>query len=159
MNWTKIKLGAGLVAMVSILTAARLLAQRAGEMTNPPAGVFIQSPALPDASAGLAQAMFDQVLNNPSSLLLIAFLCVFAWLADDLPFLNSRYVAHCTVILGALTYWTVTSVASVPKTFPHPQAVFVMNGTLCGFVAFVIHKQAVARVIAFVRAHGAANVN
>lgn len=147
MNWNNIKLVSGMVAMLGMVTTANLLAQGAGH-------VAAAAPAATaDPTGGIAQAMFSQVFNNPSSLLVVAFLCVFAWLADDLPFLNSRYVAHCTVILGACIYWAFTDVASVPKTFPHPQVVFVANGTLCGFLAFTIHKKAVARIINMVRGH------
>src|SRR6187455_2686997 len=50
-------------------------------------------------------AMFGQVLNNPASMLVVGVLCIVAWLVDDLPFVNSRYVAHATVIAGGAIYW------------------------------------------------------
>jgi hypothetical protein len=113
------------------------------------------APAFPesnDLQANILSAAYHQVLNNPASLMVIAFLCVLAWLCDDLPFINSRYVAHLTVILGAAIYWLFAGPESVPKTFPYPFVVLVVNGTLCGFVAFTVHRQMVARIISFVRA-------
>jgi len=96
-------------------------------------------------------AMFYQVLNNPASLSVIGFLCIIAWLVDDLPFVNSRYVAHLTVIAGGAIYWMFATPASVPSSYPYPMAVLVVNGTICGFFAFIAHRQVVARCINFVR--------
>lgn len=108
--------------------------------------------AAPDAGANVIWAMYNQVARDPACAIVIVFLCVVAWLMDDTPIINSRYVAHLTVIAGASIYWLFTVPGSVPKNFPHPWAVFVVNGTICGFIAFVIHRQAVARVMEFVRA-------
>lgn len=100
----------------------------------------------------IIHAAWQQVLNNPASLTVIGFLCVLAWLADDLPFINSRYVAHLTVIAGGCTYWLFGSPGSVPKSFPYPFAVLVANGIMCGFAAYTVHRQAIARLISLVRA-------
>ena len=91
--------------------------------------------------------MFYQVWSNPSSLLVVAYLCVFAWLLEDLPFVSNRYVAHYTVLLGMASYWGFALEKSVPAGFPHPQFVFVANGCICGFMAYVIHRQVVARML------------
>lgn len=107
--------------------------------------------ASPDVQANILSAMWLQVVNNPASLTVIGFLCVWAWLFDDLPFISSRYVPHITVILGESIYWLFAGPASVPKSYPYPIAVFVSNGTLCGFFAFLVHRQIVARIIAMVR--------
>lgn len=105
--------------------------------------------SLPDPN--LLSAMYASVIHNPASLMVIGVLCVFAWLADDLPFVNSRYVAHYTVIAGASIYWLFAFPASVPVNFPHPSAVFASNGIICGLVAFGIHKQAIARLLNYMR--------
>ena len=131
--------GGGMIAILIFANALNAFAQG----TAAPAAAFTEG--------NIISAMYGQVLSNPSSLLVIAFLSVFAWLLDDLPFINSRYVAHFTVMLGACIYWAFTTERSVPATFPHPFAVFVVNGTLCGFVAFVLHRQLVARLINLVR--------
>ncbi len=107
--------------------------------------------SMPDGQANIVSASFHQVLNNPASLTVIGFLCVFAWLCDDLPFINSRYVSHFTVMLGGGTYWLFAGPGSVPKNFPYPTAVLVVNGIMCGFAAFIVHRQAIARMISFVR--------
>ena len=100
--------------------------------------------------AGITTAMFYQVWSNPSSLLVIAYLCVFAWLLEDLPFVASKYVPHYTVILGMASYWGFAVEQSVPNGFPHPQMVFIANGCICGFIAFVIHRQVIARIVELV---------
>ena len=139
----KSKLILGLIGMGCTLMAANVMGQNAGN-TAPTAVNLAADP-------NILYAMLGQVLNNPSSLLVIAFLCIVAWLADDLPFIASKYVPHLCVVFGASIYWMFTSVDTVPKSFPHPHAVFIVNGTICGFVAAVIHRQAVARIIDIVR--------
>ena len=109
--------------------------------------------ALPDGP-NILYAMIGQVLNNPSSLLVIAFLGIVDWLADDLPLINSKYVAHISVITGACIYWMFTTESAVPKSFPHPYAVFIVNGCICGFVAAVGHRQIVARLINVIQGNG-----
>ncbi|HEY1788580.1 MAG TPA: hypothetical protein VGJ73_10515 [Verrucomicrobiae bacterium] len=145
-----VKLTFGFVGMLSTLLAARVM----GQTTNATTTSIVQG--LPD-SPNILYGMFAQVLNNPSSLLVIAFLCILAWLADDMPFLPSKYVAHFCVVIGASIYWMFTSEATVPKSFPHPEAVFIVNGCICGFMAFAIHRQAIARIITLI--HGQSEPN
>lgn len=90
-------------------------------------------------------APFKQVLNSPASLLVIPGLSIVAWLIEIAPFINSKFIPHVCVGLGGAFYWMFTSAASVPKSFPHPSAVLVMNGIICGFLAFVVHKQLICR--------------
>jgi hypothetical protein len=138
------KLLAGGLGMLFCLLASNVMAQ-----TNANPALVAALPETPNVLYG----MYGQVLNNPASVMVIPFLMVLAWLVDDLPFINSRYVVHITVITGASIYWAFTSVDTVPKSFPHPLMVFVVNGTICGFVAFVGHRQAIARLINMVQAH------
>jgi len=137
----EMKMTAGLLGMSFLLVAANVLGQTNAEVTRP----IVE--AIPSKSPNILYAMICQVLNNPSSLLVVAFLCIVDWLVDDLPFIPSKYVVHCSVIAGASIFWMFTSRESVPSYFPHPLAVFVVNGSICGFVAFVIHRQAIVRLI------------
>lgn len=139
----EIKIGAGIIGMGIFLTAARVFAQATPEPAKPLA-VAIQSDG-----PNILYAMFAQMLNNPSSLLVIAFLCVVNWLVDDLPFIPSKYVKHCSVVTGASIFWMFTSRDAVPSYYPHPLAVFFANGTVCGFIAFAAHKKVTMRVINF----------
>ena len=139
----KRKLIYGGLGMLSSLMAAHA-------QTNTPASFTNAVNNLP-GGPNIIYAMYGQVLNNPSSLLVIAFLCIMAWLADDLPFIPSKYVAHLCVIIGACMFRFFTAESTVPTSFPHPQAVFIVNGTICGFVAYIIHRQAVSRIINLVR--------
>lgn len=103
------------------------------------------------AKANVATAMFDTILNNPASLFCIIYLGVIAWLLDDFPFVNSKFVVHITAILGASTYWLFCFPSDVPKNYPHPVAVLVGIGFICGFVAGIIHKRMVAYAIDWFR--------
>jgi len=136
--WPRFKLFAGGLGMAACLIAANVLGQ-----TNAPSELAAKLPDEPN----VLYAMIGQVLNNPSSLLVIAFLCIVCWLLDDLPFVNSKYVVHCSVVAGGSIYWMFTAAETVPRSFPHPLAVFIVNGCICGFIAFVIHQQAVSRFI------------
>lgn len=143
-NYARLKIFSGLLGMTGCLVAANVLGQSAN-----PSPLAAKLPDEPN----ILYAMLGQVLNNPSSLLVVAFLCILCWLLDDLPFMNSKYVPHCSVIIGAAIYWMFTSDETVPKSFPHPLAVFVVNGTICGFVAFVVHRWAIARFINYFAAN------
>jgi len=141
MSLPRFKIFLGTIGMLTTLLTARALGETAAQPEL--AELAAKLPAEPN----ILYAMLGQVLNNPSSLLVVAFLCILCWLLDDLPFVNSKYVPHCAVVIGASIYWLFTSSETVPKSFPHPQAVFVVNGTICGFVAFVIHRWAITRFI------------
>ncbi len=91
--------------------------------------------------------MFDQIVNNPASLLLIFVISIIAWLVETLPSINSKLVPHVCVGLGAAIYWLFVSPSTVPQSFPHPAAVLVANGIICGFIAFILHGQIVLRLI------------
>lgn len=108
---------------------------------------------LPDSGEpNILYAMYGQVIRNPSSLFFIGFLCVIAWLIDDLPFINSRYVPHCLCLFGGSAYWMFATPKSVPPNYPYPYVILVVNGVICAFIAFIIHRQAIARLINMIRA-------
>jgi len=122
------------------------------QSNDPTAGIIPNAAApLSGSDSNLFAAMYASIIHNPASLMVIGVLCVFAWLADDLPFINSRYVAHYTVIMGASIYWLFAFPSSVPVNFPHPAAVFASNGIICGLIAFGVHKQAIARILNYFR--------
>jgi hypothetical protein len=137
-----------ILGMLSSFGLSKVFAQTTNELTAP---IVASLPGTPN----IFYAMLGQVLNNPSSMFVIAFLCVMAWVTDDTPVFPSRYIKHLCVVAGASIYWIFTSEDTVPKSFPHPQAVFLVNGTICGFIAFVIHQQAVARLINLMRGNPA----
>jgi hypothetical protein len=133
-----------ILGMLLTFGLSKVFAQTTNEST---ASIVASLPATPN----ILYAALGQVLNNPSSTFVIAFLCVVAWMIDDTPIFPSRYIKHLCVVVGASIYWVFTSESTVPKSFPHPQAVFLVNGTICGFIAFVVHQQAVARLINLMR--------
>lgn len=127
------------LAMLGCLVAANVFGQ-----TNANPELVAK---LPDVGPNILYAMCGQMLNNPASLMVIAFLCVWNYLLDDLPWVKPRYVKLFSVLSGEAIYWMFTTAETVPRSFPHPMAVFVANGTLCGFVAYAIHRQATVRAL------------
>jgi hypothetical protein len=96
--------------------------------------------------------MYSVVFRNPASLLVFPFLCIVAWLIDDLPVINSRYVTHFVTIIGGCIYWLFATPSSVPRSFPYPFVVLVCNGVICGFFAGLLHRFLIARFILMMRA-------
>jgi len=92
-------------------------------------------------------ALFQQVINSPASLLVIVGLSVIAYLLEVWPRFNSKFIPHICVLAGACSYWLFSSRSSVPPGFPHPAAVLVVNGIICGFISFLVHVSLIANLI------------
>lgn len=145
MKYTQEKFTFAGIGMLLILMVARSLGQSTNEPMAAMAAALPQDPAHPN----ILYACIAQILTNPAAALVILVICVADWLIDDMPFIPSKYVKHCSVAIGASIFWLFTSENTVPKSFPHPMAVFIANGIVCGFIAFVLHQQVVSRVIDF----------
>lgn len=137
-----------ILGMLSSFGLSKVFAQTSNELTAPLVAGIPQTP-------NFVYAMYAQVLNNPSSMMVIVALGIMAWILDDTPKFPSRYIKHLCVAVGSCIYWGFTSEATVPKVFPHPQFVFVVNGAFCGFIAFIGHHQGVARLINLARGNPA----
>lgn len=112
----------------------------------------IPVPPLPaEGQANIFSAMYDTILHNPSSLFVLIVLCVFAWLMDTVPFINSKYVTHYSTLLGGAIYWMFCHPGNVPKSFPYAWPVLACIGCVCGFVAGVLHRQIIGRLIEWLR--------
>lgn len=122
------------------------VANACGESTNLSSVI----PQISPESPNIAYAMVGLVLKNPASMLVIGVLCIWCWLLDDFKHVQP-YVKHISVLVGMSIYWGFTSEAAVPKNYPHPWAVFLANGMICGFIAYIVHRQAIARAIAFLQ--------
>ena len=131
-------------ALAGTLSASKLMAQT----TNEAATQLVSNGSF---QARLFAPFYDQVLNNPASLTAIVFLCIVAFVLDDTPVVNSRYVTHITITLGAATYWLFAGSDSVPHYFPHPAAILVVNGMVAGIVAGLGHRYAVALLVNWLR--------
>lgn len=108
-------------------------------------------PLPPEGQADIFTAMYDTILHNPSSLFVLIVLCVFAWLMDTIPFINSKFVTHYSTLLGGAIYWMFCHPANVPKSFPYAWPVLACIGFVCGFVAGILHKQIIGRAIEWAR--------
>lgn len=139
--------------ILTFLALTGLLCWSAIAQTNEPAA----APPMV-LTSNMYYDLYLNVFHNPASLLMFFWLGACAWLFDDLPFFNSRFVLHYTAMLGMGTYWLFAFPQSVPSNFPHPNAVFMVNGMLVGFFAALGHKQIIARMLDFFRTrNGAVN--
>lgn len=130
------KLIAGAVGTLFFFTLSRVLAQAPA----PP-------PPLGAPEINVFAASFQQIWNNPASLTVFGTLCILAWLWDDMPFCESRYVTHFTTVCGMCIYWLFAGISSVPKSYPYPFIVLISNGMYCGFVAGLAHKKLIKRMV------------
>lgn len=108
-------------------------------------------PLPPEGQANILSAMYDTILHNPSSMFVLIILCIAAWLMDELPFINSKFVTHFTTLIGGSIYWMFCHPANVPKSFPYAWPVLACIGCMCGFVAGLLHKTAIGRLIEYVK--------
>lgn len=100
----------------------------------------------PEQTGSVLTAFWMQAIYNPASFTAIGLLGVVAWLCDDLPWINSRYVKHITVIVGMCIYWAFADPATVSKIYPHPLAIYLSYGAVCGAIAYLGHWQIISRV-------------
>lgn len=107
--------------------------------------------ATPDTTGNVLMGIWAQAVNNPASFSVIGLLMVIAWLCDDLPWINSKYVKHLTVICGISLYWAFANPETVSKLYPHPLAIYMSNGAICGAFAYLAHWQIVARLKNFLQ--------
>jgi len=105
-----------------------------------------QNVITPDYTGNILAGILSQAVNNPASFSVIGLLMVIAWLSDDLPFIDSKYVKHLTVITGMSVYWTFANPETVSRIYPHPFAIYVSNGAVCGAVAYIAHWQITQRL-------------
>ena len=99
----------------------------------------VPPPVNEESVISLLKAMVVQVVNSPASLLVIIGLVIIAVVFEVVEWLPSKVILPLCVFGGACTYWIFSPASTVPQHFPHPQAVLVVNGLICGVVAFVIH--------------------
>lgn len=101
---------------------------------------------VPDYTGNVLVGIWGQAVNNPASFSVIGLLMVVAWLCDDFPWINSKFVKHITVVTGMAIYWAFANPETVANIYPHPLAIYLSNGAICGAVAYLGHWQIVARI-------------
>lgn len=105
----------------------------------------------PETTGNVLVGIWSQAVNNPASFSVIGLLVVVAWLCDDIPWINSRFVKHITVVAGMSLYWAFANPETVSKIYPHPLAIFLSNGAICGAVAYLAHWQIIERIRGFLQ--------
>lgn len=126
--------------LMVVMCAHRMLAQEIP---------VVNMPNVPTDNIFLV--MFRQVVSNPASMLHCVILCIVAWLIDSTTWINSRYIPHVTIIIGACTYWLYAGSATVAHCYPYPSVVLASNGIISGLFAYGGHRQLIARLICFSR--------
>lgn len=138
----------GMIALFALMVFALFAASAWAQTDSAPSAdaTAAVGGAASEMDLNIVSAMFKQVLNSPGSLLVIVGLSILAWLIE-ISVVNNKVIPWICVLGGAGSYWLFSSAASVPKDFPHPAAVLVVNGLICGFVAFVLHGQLISRFL------------
>lgn len=134
-NKQKLIFGSGLSTVFFCISKA-FAETNAAPMTN----------VTPEQAGNFFMSFWMQAIYNPSSFAAIGFLMVIAWLCDDLPWPQPKYVKHVTVIVGVLLYWSFTDPDTVAKISKHPFSIYLSYGAVCGAVAYIAHSQVVNRL-------------
>lgn len=92
-------------------------------------------------------APFEQLWNSPASAFIIVPVSIVAWLWEMWDFTPSKYVPLVCIILGTALYPALTPLKTVPPNFPIPILVLILNGLVLGFLAFILHKFLVKKLI------------
>lgn len=133
-----------LAAFLGCLSVSKAMAQS----TNEAAAQVVSTGTF---QGRVLAPFYEQVLNNPASLTAIVFLCIVAFVLDDTPIINSRYVTHIVITLGGCSYWLFAGTDSVPHYFPHPAAVLMVNGMAAGIIAGLGHRYFIAFLVNYMR--------
>lgn len=141
MNWKKWKLILWLLLFAPLFAFGQ---------TNEIVVVPVVTPPAPAESASLLaliNAMVEQIINSPASLLVIIALSIISYVVEVSAWLPSKAILPLCVFGGASGYWIFSSAGSVSPYFPYPYAVLVVNGLVCGFIAFIFHASAIKWLI------------
>ena len=92
-------------------------------------------------------APFLQVWNSPNSALIILPVSIVAFIWEMNSKTPSKFIPVVCLALGMILYPLLTPLSSVPKTFPVPIVVLLLNGLVLGFIAWMVHKFVVKKLI------------
>lgn len=95
----------------------------------------------------LLLAPLEQLWHSPACFLIIFPISICAAVWETLEATPSKYIPIVCLVLGSVLYPSLTSVSTVPPGFPHPTVVLVLNGFVLGFIAFILHKFLIKKLI------------
>jgi hypothetical protein len=95
----------------------------------------------------LLWAPFEQLLNSPSCFLIIVPISILAGVWEMMQSTPSKYIPIVCLVAGTGLYPALTSVSTVPPGFPNPSFVLFLNGFILGFVAYLLHKFLIKKLI------------
>lgn len=103
---------------------------------------------------GLFTALFQQVVSNPASIFIILPVSIFAFVLEVWPLFPSKLVLPMCLVSGSCLFPGLVSRNTVSPYFPNPLLVLILNGFILGFVAWVVHKTVVKRIITWAGVNG-----
>lgn len=95
----------------------------------------------------LFTALFQQILGNPASILIIVPVSIAAFVLEVWPMFPSRLVLPSCLVLGSCLFPALVSKSTVGASYPNPLLVLILNGFILGFVAWVVHTTIVKRIV------------
>lgn len=104
---------------------------------------------------GLFTALLQQVVTNPASIFIILPVSIFAFVLELWPIFPSKLVLPACLGAGSWLFPSLVSRSTVSPYFPNPLLVLILNGFILGFVAWIIHKALIKRIIKWAGVNGA----
>lgn len=95
----------------------------------------------------LMLAPLEQLMHAPGCALIILPVSIVAAVWEMMQQTPSKYIPVVCMGLGMALYPLLTPISTVPPAFPNPIVVLILNGFILGFVAWVVHKFLIKRVI------------
>ena len=104
---------------------------------------------------GLFSALFQQILGSPASALILIPVSIFAFVLEVWPLFPSKLVLPMCLVAGSCLFPGLVAQTTVPPAYPNPLLVLILNGFVLGFIAWVVHKVVVRRIIKWAGVNGA----
>lgn len=95
----------------------------------------------------LFTALFQQLLGNPASILIILPVSILAFVLEVWPMFPSRLVLPMCIACGSCVFPALVKTSTVPAAYPNPLLVLILNGFILGFIAWVVHATIVKKII------------
>jgi hypothetical protein len=95
----------------------------------------------------LFKALFDQVIANPASILIIFPVGILAFVLEVWPMFPSKLVLPVCLCSGSTLFPALVKTSTVPAMYASPLLVLILDGFILGFVAWLFHRLIIKKLI------------